>query len=133
MRAARVHKPGPPDVIVVEDIDLPEPREQEVLVRIYAAGVGPLGRVGQNRQKSDLPQKYPLTLGSEISGVVEKIGPITDEFTVGCRLLAAAKSLGLIPIATGVSPTLSILYFESYAPLLATWGQHGPARFHHDH
>ena len=41
MRAARVHKPGPPDVIVVEDIDVPKRRAQEVLVRIYAAGVGP--------------------------------------------------------------------------------------------
>jgi len=73
MRAARVHKPGPPDVIVVENIAVAEPREQEVLVRIYAAGVGSwdaLVRTGKN----GLPHTYPLTLGSEISGVVEMLG-----------------------------------------------------------
>jgi NADPH:quinone reductase-like Zn-dependent oxidoreductase len=41
MQAARVHKPGPPDVIVVESTDVPEPGKQEVLVRVRAAGVGP--------------------------------------------------------------------------------------------
>jgi NADPH:quinone reductase-like Zn-dependent oxidoreductase len=41
MRAARVHKPGPANVIVVENINLPERSEQEVLVRVSAAGVGP--------------------------------------------------------------------------------------------
>lgn len=41
MQAARVHKPGPPEVIVVESIDGPEPGQQEILVRVRAAGVGP--------------------------------------------------------------------------------------------
>lgn len=92
MRAARVHKPGPPDVIVVEDINLPEPGEQEVLVRVYAAGVGPwdaLVRTGE----SDLPHTYPVTLGSEISGVVEKLGPNTDGFAVGLEVFGATNPL----------------------------------------
>jgi len=92
MRAARVHKPGPPDVIVVEDIDVPKPRAQEVLVRIYAAGVGPwdaLVRTG----KSSLPLPYPVTLGSEISGVVEKLGPNTDGFAVGAEVFGATNPL----------------------------------------
>ena len=92
MRAARVHKPGPPDVIVVEDLDLPEPRAQEVLVRVCAAGAGPwdaLVRTG----KSGLPLTYPVTLGSEISGVVEKLGPNTDGFAVGAEVFGATNSL----------------------------------------
>jgi len=35
MQAARVHEPGPPDVIIVESIDVPEPGKQEVLVRVH--------------------------------------------------------------------------------------------------
>jgi NADPH:quinone reductase-like Zn-dependent oxidoreductase len=90
MRAARVHKPGPPDVIAVEDIDLPEPGEREVLVRVSAAGVGPwdaLVRTGS----SGLPLTYPVTLGSEISGVTEKLGPNIDEFTVGDEIFGATN------------------------------------------
>src|SRR5215469_16837489 len=90
MRAARVHKPGPPNVIVVEDVDLPEPREQEVLVRVYAAGVGPWDALVRT-DKSGLPQTYPLTLGSELSGVVEKLGPNTDEFTLGDEIFGATN------------------------------------------
>jgi NADPH:quinone reductase-like Zn-dependent oxidoreductase len=41
MLAARVHKPGAPDVIVAESTDVPEPGRQEVLIRVQAAGVGP--------------------------------------------------------------------------------------------
>ncbi len=40
MQAARVHKAGPPEVIVVGTIDVPEPRQQAILVRVRAAGVG---------------------------------------------------------------------------------------------
>src|SRR5215469_18270081 len=92
MRAARVHKPGPPDVIIVENIDLPEPGEREVLVRVSAAGVGPwdaLVRTG----KSGLSLTYPVTLGSEISGVVEKLGPNTDRFAVGGEVFGATNAL----------------------------------------
>jgi NADPH:quinone reductase-like Zn-dependent oxidoreductase len=90
MRAARVHKPGPPNIIVVEDVDLPEPREQELLVRVYAAGVGPWDALVRT-DKSGLPQTYPLTLGSDISGVVEKLGPNTDEFTLGDEIFGATN------------------------------------------
>jgi len=92
MRAARVHKPGPPDVIVVENIDLPEPGEREVLVRVSAAGVGPwdaLVRTG----KSGLSLTYPVTLGSEISGVVEKLGPNADGFALGEEVFGATNAL----------------------------------------
>ena len=92
MRAARVRTPGPPDAIAVEDIDLPEPGEREALVRVHAAGVGPwdaLVRTG----KSGLPLTYPVTLGSEISGVVEKLGPNTDGFAVGAEVFGATNAL----------------------------------------
>jgi NADPH:quinone reductase-like Zn-dependent oxidoreductase len=74
MRAVRVHQFGPPSVIALEDILQPIPAAGEVLVRVHAAGVGPWDgwiRAG----KSVLPQPLPLTLGSDISGVVESVGP----------------------------------------------------------
>ncbi len=73
MKASLVHRFGPPEVIVFEDIERPAPAAGEVLVRVKAAGVGPWDawvRAG----KSALPQPLPLTLGSDLSGIVEKIG-----------------------------------------------------------
>ncbi len=73
-RACRVHRFGPPDVITLENFSPPAPGAGEVLVRVKAAGVGPWDawiRAG----KSALPQPLPLTLGSDLAGVVEEIGP----------------------------------------------------------
>jgi NADPH:quinone reductase-like Zn-dependent oxidoreductase len=73
MRAARVHRFGPPDAIVLERLPRPAPGDGEVLVRVMAAGVGPWDawiRAG----KSVLPQPLPLTLGSDLSGVIEAVG-----------------------------------------------------------
>ena len=60
IKACRVHRFGPPEVITLEDLERPEPGEDEVLVRVKAAGVGPWDawiRAG----RSALPQLLPLT------------------------------------------------------------------------
>jgi NADPH:quinone reductase-like Zn-dependent oxidoreductase len=90
MKAARVHRFGPPEVITLEDIPRPEPGEDEVLVRVNAAGVGPWDgwiRAG----KSALPQPLPLTLGSDLSGTVEAVGPRVTAFTPGDAVFGATN------------------------------------------
>ena len=73
MIAMRVHEFGPPDTIVQDSVAIPTPEPDEVLVRVHAAGVGPWD--GWIRSgKSVLPQPLPLTLGSDIAGVVESVG-----------------------------------------------------------
>lgn len=74
MKAIRVHKFGPPEVMTYEDVDVPVPGTDQVLVKVAAAGVGPWDawvRAGH----SVLPQPLPLTPGSDIAGVVIEIGP----------------------------------------------------------
>src|ERR1700743_3592766 len=82
MMAWRVHEFGPPSVMTFERVARPTAGENEVLVRVSAAGVGPWDgwiRAG----KRALPQPLPLTLGSDISGVVETVGPDVSECRVG--------------------------------------------------
>ena len=85
MKASRIHRFGPPDVIELEDIPRPEPGENEVLVQVAAAGVGPWDgwiRAG----KSVLPQPLPLTLGSDLSGTVVALGSGITELPEGTQV-----------------------------------------------
>jgi len=73
MKAVRVHSFGPPEVISIEDVPEPEPGDGEVVVQVKAAGVGPWDAWIRSG-KSVLPQPLPLTLGSDLSGVIHSIG-----------------------------------------------------------
>ena len=42
MKAERIHSFDGPEVLRLEEVSIPEPKENEVLVRIHAAGVNPV-------------------------------------------------------------------------------------------
>ena len=82
MKAARIHKFGPPEVIVIDDIPRPTPGKDELLIRVAAAGVGPwdaLIREGESEVDSSLP----ITLGSDLAGIVEEAGSEVSGFKKG--------------------------------------------------
>jgi len=82
MKAARIHKFGPPEVISVEEIPQPTPGPGELLIRVMAAGVGPWDALIREH-KSEVLSPLPFVLGSDLSGIVEKVGPGVSEFHVG--------------------------------------------------
>lgn len=82
MKAARIHRFGPPEVIVVEDVPRPILARGEVLVRVAAAGVGPWDALIREG-KSQVSPSPPLTLGSDLSGVVEEVGLGVSQFKKG--------------------------------------------------
>jgi NADPH:quinone reductase-like Zn-dependent oxidoreductase len=82
MKAARIHNFGGPEVIVLEDIPRSIPATGEILVRVAAAGVGPWDALIREG-KSDVAPPPPLTLGSDLSGVVEETGPGVTQFIKG--------------------------------------------------
>lgn len=82
MMAWRVHEFGPPDAMQFESIAVPSPGSGEVLIKVHAAGVGPWdGWIRSGH--SALPQPLPLTLGSDLSGVIQVIGPDVSDFEDG--------------------------------------------------
>jgi len=107
MRAARILQFGSPNAIVISDIDRPELGDDQVFVRVAAAGVGPWDALIREG-KSVLPQPLPLTLGSDISGVVEATGSasgfqigdeiygVTNKSFTGGYAEYAAASAGMI-------------------------------------
>ena len=74
MRAVRIHRFGGVEAIVHEELPRPIPAQGQVLVRVKAAGVGPWDAWIRSGKRV-LPQPLPLTLGSDLSGVVELLGP----------------------------------------------------------
>src|SRR5579871_1783114 len=78
MKANRIHVFGGPEVIVFEDVPRPTPGTGEVLVRVYAAGVGPWDawiRAG----RSALPEPLPLTLGADLAGTPDRCSLATPK------------------------------------------------------
>src|ERR1700735_4106812 len=64
------------------NVPLERPAAGQVLLRVAAAGVGPWDAWIRSGN-SVLPQPLPLTLGSDISGVVVAIGKGIHGFAVG--------------------------------------------------
>jgi NADPH:quinone reductase-like Zn-dependent oxidoreductase len=73
VKAARIHRFGPPEVIQLDEVLRPSPNPDQVLVRVAAAGVGPWDALIREH-KSAVDAALPITLGSDIAGIVESVG-----------------------------------------------------------
>jgi NADPH:quinone reductase-like Zn-dependent oxidoreductase len=91
MQAIRVHQFGGLDSLIVEDVPRPAPGEGEVLLRVKAAGVGPWDALVRSG-RSVLPQPLPLTLGSDVAGVVEHVGAGISQFRAGDAVFGATNA-----------------------------------------
>jgi NADPH:quinone reductase-like Zn-dependent oxidoreductase len=89
MRAVVFEKYGPPDVLRLEEVELPVPRDDEVLVKIHAVAVTrtDTGFRGAtpfiSRFFTGLRRPKRRILGSELAGEVEAVGAAVSEFAVG--------------------------------------------------
>ncbi len=70
MKAAVLYEPKTP--LVIEDVELDDPKEGEVLVKIGAAGIC---RSDRHFMHGDAPIALPVVLGHEGAGTVEAVGP----------------------------------------------------------
>ena len=60
MKAVRIHAYGGPDVLRLEEVERREPRPNEILVRVHAAGVNP---VDWKIREGLLQAPLPLIMG----------------------------------------------------------------------
>jgi NADPH:quinone reductase-like Zn-dependent oxidoreductase len=90
MKAARIHRFGAPDVVVVEELPRPAPAAGELLIRVAASGVGPWDAIIREGGSKVSPTP-PLTLGSDLSGVVEEAGSGVSEFNKGDEIFGVTN------------------------------------------
>lgn len=75
MKAVRIHDYGSAEVLVYEDVPMPAIATDEVLIRVHAAAINPVDwKIRAGHLKEFLPYQLPLTLGWDVSGVVEAVG-----------------------------------------------------------
>lgn len=87
MRAAQIQKYSKEIHLEINNVKIPEIDNREVLVKVEAAGVNPLDILilnGSIRMIADYD--FPLTLGNELSGVIEACGKDVVDFQVGNRV-----------------------------------------------
>jgi NADPH:quinone reductase-like Zn-dependent oxidoreductase len=84
MKAIRIHEFGSPDVMKLEDIPVPEPGENELLIKVYATSVNPVDwKVMQGKNNERYGIELPITMGWDVSGVVEATGGNVHLFKKG--------------------------------------------------
>jgi NADPH:quinone reductase-like Zn-dependent oxidoreductase len=84
MKAVVAHEYGAPEVLKYEDVPRPEPKENELLVRVIACGVNPADPlVISGRLAKEFGTHLPLIPGYDVAGVVEKTGAKITKFKKG--------------------------------------------------
>jgi NADPH:quinone reductase-like Zn-dependent oxidoreductase len=89
MKAIVAHEYGGPEVLKYEDAPVPEPKENEVLVRVIASGVNPADPlIVSGKYAKEFGTHLPLIPGYDMAGVVEKIGAKITKLKVGDSVYA---------------------------------------------
>jgi NADPH:quinone reductase len=90
MRLIQFREPGPPSVMRCLDVPIPEPGAGEVLIRARAIGVGMPDCLIRAGTYGAMPP-LPATPGTELAGIVEKVGPGVTTRTNGQRVYTTAR------------------------------------------
>ena len=85
MLAALFHENGGPEVVTVEDVDIPTPEPGEVRIRVEASAMNHLDLWMRRGLPIEIPM--PHIGGADIAGVVEKTGPGVIRSLLGKRVV----------------------------------------------
>src|ERR1700722_4489941 len=84
MKAVRFDEYGPVTVLDVRDVPVPEPGQDQVLIRVKAAGINPgEAKIREGALHERWPATFPSGQGSDFAGVIDKLGPGVTTFAPG--------------------------------------------------
>jgi NADPH:quinone reductase len=93
MKAVRIHEYGGPEVLVYEDVPVPEPKAGQVLVKVAAATVNPVDAAVRSNA-FPTPKQPPKTIGSDGAGVVERTGEGVTAVSPGDAVFFSGLGVG---------------------------------------
>jgi NADPH:quinone reductase-like Zn-dependent oxidoreductase len=88
MKAVRFAEYGSVDVLTVAEVPQPEPGAGQVLVRVVAAGINPgEAKIREGELHERFPATFPSGEGSDLAGVVERVGEGVTSVAVGDEVI----------------------------------------------
>ncbi|MDR9418274.1 NADP-dependent oxidoreductase [Gracilimonas sp.] len=92
MKATYIEEYGDLANIKTGELDKPEAKEGEVLIRVRSAGVNPVdAAIARGMLKDAILGKFPLIPGWDVAGVVEEVGHSVSRFSPGDEVYAYAR------------------------------------------
>jgi alcohol dehydrogenase len=89
MKAFILDRYGSADHVRAGNMPVPEPKENEILVQVYAAGLNQLdSKIRNGEFKLIVPYRLPIILGHDVAGVVVRVGSAVRRFKTGDEVYA---------------------------------------------
>ena len=128
MKAVRLHAYGGVDQFHYEEVSMPEPGPDEVLIKVAATSINPVDwKIRSGALKEFMPITFPAILGRDVAGTVEKTGENVRTLKVGQKVIgmvfqayaeyltAPAKDLTVLPDGLNLEDSAAL-------PVVATTG-----------
>ena len=95
MIAARIHKYGGPEELLLEEVERPLLKPNQILIRVAAVAVNPVDwKLCSGAFHERFPQEMPCQLGADVAGTVCEIGADQTVFQTGDRVFAMVGLTG---------------------------------------
>lgn len=95
MKALILKRYGRADQVVFADMPRPTIKPDEILVQVHAAGLNPIDTmIPKGTFKPILRLQLPVTMGSDLAGVVVEVGSRVTRFKPGDSVFASTFELG---------------------------------------
>jgi len=138
MNYIEITQPGGPDVLKLAQASIPEPGEQELLIKVHAAGIN---RPDVIQRAGHYPMKAGMSPvpGLEVAGEVIGVGSAVSDFRVGDKVCALTNGGGYaeycvvtatqaLPIPEGVDMIRAAAIPETFFTVWANLFELGNAR-----
>ncbi len=93
MKAVHFDNPGPPEVLKIIEKDVPQPKNDQLLIKVKSAGINRPDLI-QREGNYPAPPGHSEILGLEVSGTVEKIGKNVKKFSLNDKVAALVNGGG---------------------------------------
>jgi NADPH:quinone reductase-like Zn-dependent oxidoreductase len=114
MKAIVRTKYGPPEVLQLQEIEKPTPKENEVLIKVLAASINPFewhhmrGNPFLLRFSAGLLKPKHKILGKDMAGIVEAVGKKVKQFIPGDEVFGSSNFGALAEFACVVEDHLAV-------------------------
>lgn len=94
MKAATINRYGPPEVLQVTEVEKPQIKPNQLLIKVHASSVNPIDwKIRTGMLKLLTGGKFPIILGFDVSGEVVAAGEQITRFRIGDLVFARLEQL----------------------------------------